>query len=253
LKRTIESVASQDYKDIEYIVVDGVSTDGSLELIKQNHPKFIDKFISEKDRGIYDAMNKGIEMASGDFIYFLNSDDTLYNSEVIKNVVEGINQNPKYDYYYGGVISKNMFGSNSSNIFLKEIPNRSIKSGQNIRHQSLFVRKELFKQLGLFSLDYKVNSDYEWECRLVKNGKLGHFLNIIIANYNQTGFSSKGTWSQYREKISIIRKYFGFFAGFIYAIKSVFKFSSVYILKRTGLAKYVSKFLNRVRGTNIKQ
>ncbi len=251
LQETIDSVASQDYEEIEYIVVDGKSVDGSLELIKDYHPNLIDKFISERDRGIYDAMNKGVEMSTGDFIYFLNSDDTLYNSRVIGSVVEGIKKNPQYDYYYGGVISQNIFGSQSYNILLKEIPDRSIKLGQNIRHQSIFVRRKLFSQLGGFSLDYKVNADYEWECRLVKNQKKGKFLNILIANYNQTGFSSKGTWSQYKEKRSIIRKHFGFLAGLIFSIKGFFKFTSVYFLRKTGLAKYVSRFLNKIRGTNV--
>jgi glycosyltransferase involved in cell wall biosynthesis len=252
LEETIKSVISQKYSGIEYIIVDGGSTDGSVELIKEYYPDSIDKFVSEKDRGIHDAMNKGVDIATGDLVYFLNSDDTFYNQGVIGKVVESVRENPQFDYYYGGVISKNILGSQSENLFLKKIPDQSLMSGQHIPHQSIFVRRELFNQLGKFNIKYRVNAAYDWECKLVKNQKRGYFLDMVIAYYNQTGFSSKGTWSQYKEKISIVKKHFGFFAGFIYSIKSVLKFSSVYILKKTGLAKYISKFLNKIRGTNIR-
>lgn len=252
LKETIESVISQKYDGIEYIIVDGGSTDGTIELIKEYYPSSIDKFVSEKDRGIHDAMNKGVDIATGDLVYFLNSDDTFYNEEVVSKVVESLRMSPQFDYYYGGVISKNIFGSQSENLFLKKIPCQSLMLGQHIRHQSIFVRRELFDQLGKFNIKYRVNAVYDWECKLVKNQKRGYFLDMVIAYYNETGFSSKGTWFQYKEKISIIGKHFGFFAGFIYSIKSVFKFSTVYILRKIGLAKYISKFLNKVRGTNMK-
>ena len=124
--------------------------------------------------------------------------------------------------------------------------------GQNIKHQSLFVRREMFSELGLFETKYKVSADYEWECRLVCASKKGLFMDRIIAYYDQTGFSSKGSWEQYREKYGIINKHFGFPFAQIFYIQSIFKSTIVFILKKINLTGFISRVINKLKGTTLR-
>jgi glycosyltransferase involved in cell wall biosynthesis len=251
IEDTIKSVLSQTHKNIEHIIVDGKSTDGTLDVIKK-YKKSISKYISEEDNGIYDAMNKGVKMCTGDLIYFLNSDDIFYDNQVLGKVAEVFEKNRKYDYFYGGVVSRGIFNSGRDNIFLKEISSHSIKMGQNIPHQSLFVPKSAFEEIGLFDSNLKVNGDYDFECRLIKTDKAGFFLNHLIAYYNQNGYSSRGGFDTYKEKISIIKKHFGFIYASLYSLKGISIYIMVLLLKKLGIAGFVSNVMNQIRGTFIK-
>ena len=252
IKDTISSIIEQDYEDIEYIVVDGKSTDGTLSVFEK-YKKNINVLISEKDSGIYDAMNKGVKLATGEFVYFLNSDDRFYDKSVLSDIAKIASTNPNTDYFYGGVVCKNLFGGKSMNIFLKKISRFSFKCGQNIKHQSIFVRRKLFNNFGQFNTEYKVSADYEWQCRLIAAGCHGLFVNRLIAYYNQEGYSSKGTWFQYKEKIGIINKHFGFFFSTYFLIESIFKFSITKILRKLRIAPFISKIINKLRNTSIKE
>ena len=252
IKSTLESVKAQIGKKnfIEYIIIDGGSKDGTLSILDQ-YREGIDVLISEKDKGIYDAMNKGIAQATGDFILFLNSDDILFDKNVISDFIDYAKKNEYSDYFYGGIVCKNIFGGNSRNLFLKNISEFSFKRGNNnFPFPALFIRRDLFKKLGLLDFNYKVNADYEWECRLVKSRCKGEFFNRIITIYDQTGFSSVGGWSQYVEKLRIINKYFGVFYAGLFLINSLFKFSVVSILKRLKISDRISRYVNRVKGTS---
>jgi len=251
VEEAILSVLEQTYKNIEYIVIDGGSTDGTLEILHKYKGK-IAILVSEKDNGIYDAMNKGVKLATGDLIYFLNSDDKFYDKTVVEDVVKVAEQNKHIDFFYGGVVCKNIFRGESENVFLKRISDFKIKLGQNIKQQSLFACRTAFTQVGLFVPKYKVSADYEWECRLVKANKKGLFVRRIIAVYAQTGFSSKGSWSQYIEKYNIIRMHFGLLYGVTFYLRSIFKYLIVLILKKMKLASFVSKIANKIRRTSLK-
>lgn len=246
IERTILSVLKQDYQDIEYILIDGGSTDSTLKIIKKYRNK-INVLISEKDRGIYDAMNKGIKNSSGDIIYFLNADDEFYDEKVISDIAKQIIKRKEFDYFYGGIVSRNIFGGESENIKMKEIPNKAIISGKNIPHQALFVSRYLFEKLGLFDLRYKINGDYEWECRLVKNDYKGLYIERIISYYNQTGFSSKISWDPYKERFQIIYNYFGIFPLLYFFCYSLFKFPLMFLLSKFNLLKFTSKLINKIK------
>lgn len=246
IKRAILSVLNQDYQDIEYILIDGGSTDDTLNIINKYRGK-IAVLLTEKDQGIYDAMNKGVKNSSGEILYFLNADDEFYDKHVISDIAKQIETKEEIDYFYGGVVSRNIFGGKSENIRIKRISNNAIKFGQNIPHQSLFVRNYLFDKLGLFDLRYKVNADYEWECRLVKKGYKGLFIERIISYYNQTGFSSRISWAPYKERFKIIFHYFGIFPLLYFFCYSLCKFSLVLLLSKLNLLKFVSKVINKIK------
>lgn len=250
IERAILSVLNQDYQNIEYILIDGGSTDDTLKIINKYRGK-IAVLLSEKDQGIYDAMNKGINNSSGKVVYFLNADDEFYDKHVISDVAKQIEANKDADYFYGGVVSRNIFGGKSENIRMKRISNNAIKFGQNIPHQALFVRRYLFEKLGLFDLRYKINADYEWECRLVKKGYRGLFLKRIISYYNQTGFSSRISWNPYKERFAIIFNYFGVFYFLSFFLYSIFKFPVILLLSRMKLTRFVSRCINKLRGSTL--
>jgi len=179
LETCIQSVIGQDYDNIEYLIIDGGSKDGTLEIIKK-HTGVIDYWLSEKDTGIYDAMNKGVDLASGDWIYFLGSDDVLLNH--IKQIAASLKN--RRTIYYG-------------NVFLFPILNQVYAykfdacklMNQNISHQAIFYPRGAFDQ-HKFDLKYKLFADYvfniqRWAQRRFKF----RYLPILVARYNETGLS----------------------------------------------------------------
>ncbi len=157
LKRTIESVGAQNYNDFEYIVIDGGSNDGSDTIIKQYEAN-INYWISEKDKGIYNAMNKGIEAAQGEYLLFLNSGDVLMNSSIINTVSSELCD---FDIVYGdGALN----GTNATTVVMKipEALNMQYFSRSSLFHPSTFIKKELFTKYGLYDESNKIVSDWDF-------------------------------------------------------------------------------------------
>ena len=164
---TIDSVLSQDFPEIEYIIVDGCSTDGTVDIIRQNE-NCISQWVSEKDQGMYDAMNKGIAMATGDVIGILNSDDVYMNTHAISDLmhlmqsqntevvfadlilVDSSNQNKVIRYYDSGRFHPSKF-----------------KFGWMPAHPTVFVKRELYQRVGKFSTTYQIAADYEMLIRML--------------------------------------------------------------------------------------
>lgn len=165
---TINSVLCQTYKDIEYVIVDGKSTDKTLDIIKNNKSKFSERlyYTSDHDKGLYDAMNKGILNCTGDIIGFLNSDDYFTSNDVIENVVASFDDS--IDAVYGDVhfikfgSPKKCVRYYSSSIFRPSM----LKYGLMPAHPTFYARKEIYIKYGMFSLDYKIAADYDMMVRL---------------------------------------------------------------------------------------
>ena len=167
IEGTIESVLSQDYPDIEYIVVDGGSTDGTIQIIERFQSR-ISKWISEKDHGMYDAMNKGIAMATGDVIGILNSDDVYMNSHVISDLM-ALMQAKKVQVVFADLI---LVDQNDDNKILRYYdsdhfhPNK-FQYGWMPAHPTVFVKRELYEAVGPFSTSYQIAADYEMLIRIL--------------------------------------------------------------------------------------
>ena len=167
IAHTIESVLSQDYPEIEYIVVDGGSTDGTVQII-QAHQERISHWISEKDRGMYDAMNKGIALATGDVIGILNSDDVYMNTHIISELME-LMQSKKAQVVFADLI---LVDQDHPNKVLRYYdsghfhPNK-FKYGWMPAHPTVFVKRELYDAVGLFATDYQIAADYEMLIRIL--------------------------------------------------------------------------------------
>lgn len=184
LRRTIESVVNQNYKDIEYIIVDGGSIDSTLDIIKSFQLKYsYIRYISEPDFGISDAFNKGIKMSNGDIIGIVNSDDWLEN-----NVLNLISSN----YNKGDIIhGKLQYWKNNRTDFIF-IPNlEGIVKEMTINHATVFVKKHVYEKFGYFKLDYKIGMDYELLLRFYLNKVDFWYLDTILSNMSLDGVSDR--------------------------------------------------------------
>ena len=174
IKDAIESVLNQTYQNIEYIIIDGVSTDGTVDIIKSYGDK-IDKVISEPDKGIYDAMNKGIKLASGDIIGILNSDDFYANNNIIEKVVKEF-EDKKVDSVYGDLVYVNAKDTNKIVRYWKSKPYKKglFTKGWHPAHPTFFVKKEIYDKYGIFNLDFKIAADYELMLRFLEKYQISN-------------------------------------------------------------------------------
>ena len=185
IEQTIKSVLNQTYKDIEYIIVDGESTDGTQDIIKK-YQKYIAKYVSEPDRGLYDAMNKGIRMSSGDVIGIINSDD-WYDLQTVEKVVRLFQENAA-DVVYGdelliyesGVEQRRVTG-----------PITDLVCRMNLSHPTVFVKRELYEKFGVFDRRYKIAADYDFLLRLYRKGVKMVECPEILAYFRMGGLSIK--------------------------------------------------------------
>lgn len=201
IEQTIRSVISQSYEDMEYIIVDGGSTDNTQNIIHRYMDK-ISVFISEKDQGIYDAMNKGIDCATGDIIGFLNADD-WYEPEAVSVIVCNWGDN---DVVYGetNLYDKDCFLGKKKSIPLPSI----VKGPLPFCHQSAFVRLSLLKEMGGFNTDYKICGDYDFFVKSYVSKKKFFHIDHVIADFRVNGLSNTNVVKSTEEKIEIIKKHF---------------------------------------------
>jgi glycosyltransferase involved in cell wall biosynthesis len=198
LEETIKSVINQSYINIEYIIIDGGSTDKTLDIIKK-YEKYIDKWISEPDNGIYDAMNKGIDMANGEMINFLNSNDYYYSKKSVKNIVE------KYIKTKADVISGKLELINKNGEHLRIISKKNFSKMKieefSISHPSTFVKTEIMKKYK-FDTNYKIGADYKLLQTLFIKKYLFVNLDCIVTSFREGGISSNKEL-RIKEKIKI--------------------------------------------------
>lgn len=238
LQQTVQSVFDQTWHDIEYIIIDGGSTDGSVDIIKNNKEKFY-YWVSEGDKGPYDAMNKGINQVTGDYVLFLNSGDYLFDSNVIKNF---IHLNPTDDLVYGdcAIISEN--GKQSRKV-MTSIYTIGEALTNTINHQSIFYSGRLFKGGKRYDINYKIVADwiltnefvFELNCTLCK-------INLIIAVYDLNGISSNNEERKKERKKYTDLKYDDKFNLLLTDYKSLkLKYN---IIKKGFIYRNIEKFLN---------
>lgn len=194
LLKTSASVASQTFQDIEYIIIDGGSTDGSKELLQELNADF---YISEKDCGPYDAMNKGVQVAKGKWLMFLNSGDYLLHDKVLEQAFAKISPNLA-DVFYGDIEIEITDGSQA--IHYSEHLTMAYWYSANINHQAAFYKRDLFEELGLYDLEYKLAADQAFNVKAFMYGKRFCHLGFPMVFYDVSGMSSKN-FEKYKEEM----------------------------------------------------
>jgi glycosyltransferase involved in cell wall biosynthesis len=236
IEKTIQSVLSQNYPDFEYIIIDGGSNDGTIDIINKYREK-ISQFISEPDQGISDAFNKGLRLANGEIIGILNSDD-WYEPETLKVVASQLSENKKCDYLVG---SQRYWDKNGGNYIVRPDKNYAKKIKYmmpRLNHPSSFFRKNVYKSIGLFNLNYRYAMDYDLFLRAFLAHKEPLFVDKVITNMNLEGASDTHAISAYWETLIIASDKLRALPFFLY---SVFKY---YIRQLLGYLKLDSLLLN---------
>ena len=208
IEQTVQSVIGQDYKDIEYIIIDGASTDGTLDILN-NFATFFSKLISEPDKGIFDAINKGIYAASGEIIGLVHAGDMLFNTGVISNIVKSF-ENSGADIVYGNtvlvdpvsidVVKRVCEGGNF-------IPERFLR-GWMPSHSSVFIKKELFQKYGYYRLDMNIAADYELLLRFMYKYRLkSYYYPGLVTIFRVGGISNRNLSSFLRSNIQCYKSW----------------------------------------------
>ena len=207
--KTIESINRQSSQNFELIVVDGGSRDNTLNILR-NYSHAIDILISEPDQGIYDAMNKGLRLAKGRYVWFINSGDEIESTDTIKNI-ELKDQNA--DIFYGETNYINSSGKvigTRSELSTRKLPDKltwkSMKYGMVVSHQSILVKKSICK---MYHLEYKCSSDIDWVIDALKKSKIIINCNQILSKYLVGGYSYGNAKKCWKERFKIYLKYYG--------------------------------------------
>lgn len=205
VEHTILSVINQTYNNIEYIIIDGASTDGTLDIIQQYRGS-IDILISEKDQGIYDAMNKGLAKASGDYVLFLNSGDELYDNHTLQTIVE---KGHSADIIYGETKlvdeDRKIIGDRRHKA-PAHFNWKSFQYGMNVCHQAIYVKREIAEP---YDLQYKLSADVDWVIRAAKKAKSTQNVNAYVARYLVGGTTQKRHRQSLKERYNIFKKHYG--------------------------------------------
>lgn len=197
LRDTMQSVLNQTYKDVEYIIVDGGSKDATIDIVKEFEPRFESRlrWVSERDEGIYDAMNKGIRMATGDVIGILNSDDFFAADDILEKVNAEFEAHDDIDGVYGDVIYVD--NKDVTKIVRRyssaKFDRRKIIYGMMPAHPSFYAKKSCFEKYGYYSLDYKIAADYDMFVRFVWGGNISiKYIPVDFVVMRTGGMSSSG-------------------------------------------------------------
>ncbi|WP_340111699.1 glycosyltransferase family 2 protein [Maribellus mangrovi] len=207
IESTIRSVIGQNYPNFEYLIIDGKSTDGTVDLIKKYEDN-IGFWVSEPDQGIYDAMNKGLKKATGDFVLFMNAGDAFYEKNTLSKIP--FEQHPNADIFYGETVIIDENTGEELGLRRKKLPIdldwKHYKKGMVACHQSSLVRKNI---AGEYNTEYKLSADIDWVIRALKKSRETVFTQTIVARFLNGGVSRKQQKNSLKERFNIMRKYFG--------------------------------------------
>jgi glycosyltransferase involved in cell wall biosynthesis len=240
LEETIQNVLKQTYHNIEYIIIDGGSTDGTMDIIKK-YEGAINYWLSENDKGIYDAMNKGIDIANGNWINFMNAGDKFYKNTTCSEIFKGSSYDSDIDVLYGDLIVD--YGEFQRLERTRNIDN--IWKGMVFSHQSAFVRTSYHKN-NLYSLNYKIGGDLEFFYKTFNNDRKFKYIEKIVSIMGVDGLSDGNRFQSIWQKHQIINDYkfsLGYNMYYIYLyidqffrkiVKTVLPISLINIIKKKG-------------------
>ena len=202
----LKSIKRQKYKNIEHIIIDGASTDGTLSFLKSKSEQ-ITSLISQPDEGIYDAMNKGIKIANGDIIGFLHSDDLYANKDVLSTVAKIFTKNPSIDACYSDLIYVDKFDISKKIRYWKSKKFKSnlFSKGWSPPHPTFFVRRSIYEKLGNFNLNYHISSDVELMMRFLQVHKINsYYVPELWVKMRMGGLSNKSFKTIFKQNLEVL-------------------------------------------------
>lgn len=209
---TVDSVAGQTYQNIEYIIIDGGSTDGTLEIIREKGRA--DVVVSEPDRGLYDAMNKGLASATGDYVWYLNSGDQIYAPDTVEKMVGSLGERKHAgdlpDVVYGGTMIIDEEQNEIGDRRLKPpqgLTWRSFRQGMVVCHQSLLVRRQIAPE---YNTGYRISADIDWAIRSTRKATRIHHSGLVLSRFLKGGLSGKNIRKGLKERFRIMAGFYGF-------------------------------------------
>lgn len=224
LERTLKSVQEQSYPHIEHIVVDGKSKDGTVSLIQHyKNPKL--KWLSEPDKGLYDAMNKAAAMVSGDYLCFLNAGDTFFSPETVEKMMHSFDGAPDILYGETAIVDDDGKFLHMRRLSApKTLSWKSFKQGMLVCHQAFIVKRSLFEP---YDLQYRFSSDFDWAVRMMKKSKYIHNTHLMLINYLNEGMTTANRKASLKERYRIMAKHYGQISTLLhhawFAVRAVIK------------------------------
>ena len=212
LERTILSILSQSYPNIEYIIIDGSSTDRTVDMIREYAPG-IAFWTTEPDHGLYDAMNKGLRHATGDYVWFVNAGDTLPSADTVQRVAHKLSKCKTLpDVVYGETAIVDADGRMLGMRRLrapKRLTWKSFRMGMLVCHQSFIAKRTIAPE---YDLHYRLSADYDWCIRCLKMAKMTYNTHMILSHFLEDGMSTTQRKASLKERYAIMCKYYGKFA-----------------------------------------
>lgn len=219
---TLRSIESQTFTDFQYLVVDGLSRDTTLDVVNNAGIKNTD-IISEKDSGLYDAMNKGIHNAKGQYLIFLNAGDSLHAPDTLQKIADTIKINGYPDITYGQTIIVNSEREKIANRHLTAPENltfSSFKNGMLVCHQAFIAKRDIAED---YDLQYRYSADYDWCIRCLKKSRKNVYIDDVLIDYLNEGVTTANFKKSLKERYKIMCKYYGTFSTTIRHIKFLFR------------------------------
>ncbi len=217
IEETIQSVITQTYKNYEYIIIDGASKDNTLSVIDK-YKNMISSVVSEPDKGLYDAMNKGITAATGDYLCFLNAGDSFHEDDTLQLMVHSINDDALPDVLYGetAIVNKEGHFLHMRRLQTPEKLNwKSFKQGMLVCHQAFFAKRSLAEP---FDLSYCFSADFDWCIRVMKKASTLHNTHITVIDYLDEGLTTQNHKASLKERFRIMAKHYGWISTVVHHI-----------------------------------
>ncbi|MCD8556642.1 MAG: glycosyltransferase [Bacteroides graminisolvens] len=218
LEETILSVVSQTYHNIEYIIVDGASKDRTLSIVNKYRDK-IQAVVSEPDKGLYDAMNKGLKMAKGEYVCFLNAGDTFHEDDTLQLIVHQLNKsNVLPDVIYGetALVDAQRHFVRMRRLQTPDTLNwKSFRQGMLVCHQAFIAKRALAET---YDLNYRFSADFDWCIRVMKKASLLHNTRLTLIDYLDEGMTTKNRKASLKERFRIMAKHYGYISTVLHHI-----------------------------------
>lgn len=218
LEETILSVVSQTYHNIEYIIVDGASKDRTLSIVNKYRDK-IQAVVSEPDKGLYDAMNKGLKMAKGEYVCFLNAGDTFHEDDTLQLIVHQLNKsNVLPDVIYGetALVDAQRHFVRMRRLQTPDTLNwKSFRQGMLVCHQAFIAKRALAET---YDLNYRFSADFDWCIRVMKKASLLHNTRLTLIDYLDEGMTTKNRKASLKERFRIMVKHYGYISTVLHHI-----------------------------------